>query len=177
MTTREMVYAVLAVSGVLIPTYYSAQYTGTSSEFLIDFFRVPMGNVVTASLLFDLLIASIAFNVLLFAEGRPLGIRNFWVCVGVSWLVALAAGLGLQRSRLRGPIQHVQAKPLDVFGQIRAQAPHYLWRHTEPFLLQFAEHGGHIHHIGPAGAFGHPVATDTAAEFFNCHEKACKTLP
>lgn len=63
MTTREMVYAGLAVSGVLIPTYYSAQYTGTSGDFLIDFFRVPMGNVVTASLLFDLLIASIAFNV------------------------------------------------------------------------------------------------------------------
>lgn len=95
MTTREMVYAALTVSGVLIPTYYSAQYTGTSGEFLIDFFRVPMDNVVTASLLFDLLIASIVFNVLLFAEGRPLGTRNFWVCVGVSWLVALAAGLGL----------------------------------------------------------------------------------
>lgn len=95
MTTREMVYAALAVSGVLIPTYYNAQYTGTSGDFLVDFFRVPMDNVVTAALLFDLLIASITFNVLLFAEGRPLGARNFWVCVGVSWLVALAAGLGL----------------------------------------------------------------------------------
>lgn len=53
MTTREMVYAALTVSGVLIPTYYSTQYTGTSGDFLIDFFRVPMGNVVTASLLFE----------------------------------------------------------------------------------------------------------------------------
>ena len=54
-----------------------------------------MQNAVTASLLFDILIAFAAFNVLVFAEGRNLGARNFWLCLAVSWLVAFGAGLPL----------------------------------------------------------------------------------
>ena len=95
MTTREMVYAVLIGLGVIIPMYFNIQYMGTGGNLLVDFFTVPMESAVTASLLLDLLIAFAAFNVLLFAEGRTLGARNFWICVAVSWLVAFAAGLPL----------------------------------------------------------------------------------
>ena len=95
MTTREIVYAVLVVLGIIIPTYFNLQYMGAGGNLLVDFFTVPMQSAVTASLLFDLLIAFAAFNVLLFAEGRSLGSRNFWICVVVSWLVAFAAGLPL----------------------------------------------------------------------------------
>ena len=80
---------------VIIPMYFNLQYMGAGGNLLVDFFTVPMESAVTASLLLDLLIAFAAFNVLLFAEGRTLGARNFWSCVAVSWLVAFAAGLPL----------------------------------------------------------------------------------
>ncbi|MGE0684960.1 MAG: DUF2834 domain-containing protein [Candidatus Binatia bacterium] len=95
MTTREVIYAVLVALGVILPMYYNLQYMGAGGNLLVDFFTVPLGNAVTASLLFDILIAFAAFNVLLFTEGRQLGARNFIVCVAVSWLVAFAAGLPL----------------------------------------------------------------------------------
>ena len=78
MTTRELIYAVLAALGVLLPVYYNLQYVSAGGNLLVDFFTVPMQNAVTASLLFDILIAFAAFNVLLFAEGRRLGGRNIW---------------------------------------------------------------------------------------------------
>jgi len=95
MTTRELVYAVLVALGICLPMYYNIQYMGAGGNLLVDFFTVPLGNAVTASLLFDILIAFAAFNVLLFTEGRKLGARNLWICVAVSWLVAFAAGLPL----------------------------------------------------------------------------------
>jgi hypothetical protein len=95
MTAREMTYAALAALGVILPMYYNLQYMGAGGNLLVDFFTVPLQNAVTASLLFDLLIAFAAFNVVLFTEGRNLGVRNFWLCVAVSWLVAFAAGLPL----------------------------------------------------------------------------------
>ena len=75
--------------------YYNLQYMNAGGNLLVDFFTVPMQNAVTASLLFDILIAFAAFNVLLFAEGRRLGSRNVWLCVAVSSLVAFAAGFPL----------------------------------------------------------------------------------
>ncbi len=95
MTTREKVYAVLVVLGILLPMYYNVQYMGAGGNLLVDFFTVPMESAVTASLLFDLLVAFAAYNVLLFSEGRTLGTRNFILCLAVSWLVAFAAGLPL----------------------------------------------------------------------------------
>lgn len=95
MTTRETVYAVLVALGVLLPMYYNLQYMGAGGNLLVDFFTVPMESAATASLLFDLLIAFVAYNVWLFSEGRMLGTRNFIVCIMVSWLVAFAAGLPL----------------------------------------------------------------------------------
>ena len=95
MTLREITYAVLTVLGVIVPMYYNLQYMAGGGNLLVDFFTVPLGNAVTASALFDLLIAFIAFNVLLLSEGRRLGSRNFIVCIMVSWLVAFAAGLPL----------------------------------------------------------------------------------
>jgi hypothetical protein len=95
MTTREMAYAALVVLGVIIPMYYNLQYMRAGGNLLLDFFTVPLESAVTASLLFDLLIAFAAFNVVLFTEGWKLGGRNLWICVAVSWLVAFAAGLPL----------------------------------------------------------------------------------
>jgi hypothetical protein len=95
MTTREIVYALLAVLGVIIPMHYNFQYMAAGGNILRDFFTVPMQSAITASVLFDLLIAFATFNVLLFAEGRTFGRRNFIMCVLVSWLVSFAAGFPL----------------------------------------------------------------------------------
>ena len=64
MTRREMTYAILVALGVLLPMYYNVQYLGAGGNLLMDFFTAPMQSAVTASLLFDLLIA--------FAAGLPL---------------------------------------------------------------------------------------------------------
>jgi hypothetical protein len=95
MTIRETIYMLLIGLGVVIPTYYNLQYMGAGGNLLVDFFTVPLKSAVTASLLFDLLIAFIAFNVVLLTEGRQLGTRNFIICLLVSWLIAFAAGLPL----------------------------------------------------------------------------------
>jgi hypothetical protein len=75
--------------------YYNIQYLSAGGNLLVDFFTVPLEKAVTASLLFDILIAFAAFNVLLFTEGRSLGARNLWICAAISWLVAFGAGLPL----------------------------------------------------------------------------------
>ena len=93
MTPREMLYALLVALGVIIPMYYNLQHMGAGGNILLDFFTVPMQSAITASVLFDLLIAFATFNVLLFSEGRALGSRNFIICLLVSWLVSFAAGL------------------------------------------------------------------------------------
>ena len=95
MTPREMVYAGLFVLGVVVPMYFNIQYMGAGGNLLADFLTVPMESAVTASLLFDLLIAFAAYNVLLLTEGRALGARNVGICLAVSWLIAFAAGFPL----------------------------------------------------------------------------------
>lgn len=71
MTTREMLYAVLVALGAIIPMYYNLQYLGAGGNLLLDFFTVPLQSAITASVLFDLLIAFAAFNVLLLRkDGR-----------------------------------------------------------------------------------------------------------
>ena len=95
MTTRETVYTILIALGVIIPMYYNIQYMSGGGNLLVDFFTVPLDSAVTASVLFDLLIALAVYNVLLFSEGRALGTRNFIICIVVSWLVSFAAGLPL----------------------------------------------------------------------------------
>ncbi len=82
-------------TSILLPYMEPFIYMGAGGNTLLDFFTVPMQSAITASVLFDLLIAFAAFNVLLFAEGRTLGSRNFTICLLVSWLVAFAAGLPL----------------------------------------------------------------------------------
>jgi hypothetical protein len=95
MAMREIGYAVLAALGIIIPMYYNLQYMAAGGNLVVDFFTVPLQSAITASVLFDLLIAFAAFNVLLLSEGRTLGSRNFIICLLVSWLVAFAAGLPL----------------------------------------------------------------------------------
>jgi hypothetical protein len=107
MTMREMIYALLAALGIVIPMYYNLQYMAAGGNVLVDFFTVPLQSAITASVLFDLLIAFAAFNVLLVSEGRTLGSRNFTICLLVSWLAAFAAGLPLflflrERQKRRG---------------------------------------------------------------------------
>lgn len=95
MKTREMLYAVLVVLGVLLPMYYNVQYMQGGGNLIAGFLTVPMENAVTASLLFDLLTAVAAYNVLLLTEGRSPGGKKLGLCLAVSWLVSFAVGLPL----------------------------------------------------------------------------------
>ena len=98
MSARQTIYAVLFVLGAIVPMYWNFQYLHAGAsvpKLLLDFFTVPLESAVTASLLFDLLTAFAAFNVLLLTEGRELATRDLVICLAVSWLVAFAAGLPL----------------------------------------------------------------------------------
>jgi hypothetical protein len=83
------------VLGVAVPMVFNVQAVAAGSNLLLDFFTVPLEKPVTASLLFDLLIAFAAFNVLLFVERRRLGTRRFAICLAMAWLVSFASAFPL----------------------------------------------------------------------------------
>jgi len=95
MSTREMLYAALALLGFLVPMYFNVQYMSAGGNLLADFFTKPFENPLTASVLVDLLIAFVAYNVWLFSERRSVGTGAFWFTVFVSWVIAFASGLPL----------------------------------------------------------------------------------
>ena len=95
MSTKETIYAVLVLLGVLLPWYFNVQVINAGGNLLVDFFTVPFESAVNSSLLVDLLIAFAAFNVFLITARESIGRGGFWLCLAVSWLVAFAAGLPL----------------------------------------------------------------------------------
>lgn len=95
MSTREILYAILAVLGCVVPMYFNVQYMSAGGNLLADFFTKPFENPLTASVLVDLLIAFAAFNVWLFSEKRSVSTGAFWGTVFVAWVIAFASGLPL----------------------------------------------------------------------------------
>lgn len=95
MSGKEWIYAALVALGVVAPWYFNLQVIGAGGNLLLDFFTVPFESAVNASLLVDLLIAFAAFNVFLITARDSVGRGGFWLCLGVSWCVAFAAGLPL----------------------------------------------------------------------------------
>ena len=75
MTTREAVYAVLAVIGAMAPWYFNLQFMATGAGGP-EFVSALWVNAATSSFTVDLAIACITFVVWLFAEARRLGMRE-----------------------------------------------------------------------------------------------------
>ncbi len=68
-----------------------------------------------------------------------------------------------------------QTRRMGLLPQSRKKCGVKSWNDAYPFVR--IHHASGLGFVLHSGKEGHAVATDTAAEFFNCHEKACKTLP
>ena len=96
-TTRQLVYAVLAVAGVVATWWFNLRFMAASGGAFsaVDFVRAGYANDAAASLTNDLTIGTLTFMVWSFAESRRLGMRHWWVWVVLTFGVAFAMAFPL----------------------------------------------------------------------------------
>jgi len=94
MSTREMIYAALAVVGAVVPWYFNLQFMATGAGGP-EFISALWVNAATSSFTVDLAIACITFVVWLLAEARRLGMRYAWIYVVLTFVVAFACAFPL----------------------------------------------------------------------------------
>ena len=94
---RQGVYAVLAIAGLVGTWYFNLQFMAEAggSFSVLEFVRGGYANAAAASLTNDLLVALLSFLVWSFAEARRLGLRHWWVYVGITFAVAFAVAFPL----------------------------------------------------------------------------------
>lgn len=95
-TSRQWLYAALAVAGFAGTLIFNLQYTREASGFdVVGFVAGGFANPAASSLTVDLLVALATFLIWSFAEARRLGMRHWWVYVAVTFLVAFAVAFPL----------------------------------------------------------------------------------
>ncbi len=97
MSIREMMYALLAVLGLLLPWHYNLQFMAATPGLfdLLEFVRQAMVNPASASLSLDLIVAFTAYCVFVIAEARRIGMRHGWIFVALGLCVAFACAFPL----------------------------------------------------------------------------------
>lgn len=94
MTTREKIYAALAVIGAIAPWYFNLQFFADPPAGM-GFVEALWVNAATSSFTVDLTVACLAFLVWMFAESRRLGMRYAWAYFFLTFLVAFACAFPL----------------------------------------------------------------------------------
>lgn len=92
LTSRQIVYAALAVLGLLFTWYFNLRFmqeAGGSFD-VAEFVRAGYANAASSSLANDLLVGVAAFLVWSFAEARRLDMRRWWAYVVLTFGVAFA---------------------------------------------------------------------------------------
>jgi hypothetical protein len=104
MRTRELIYAVLALLGLVVPWYFNLQYIVQGGNFgdVGEVARMLFANTLSSSFTSDLLIAFVAFVIFAPLEAARVGMRRGWLYPVVGLLIAFAFALPLfllQRER------------------------------------------------------------------------------
>ena len=96
-TTRQALFAALAVAGLLATWYWNLRFMQEAGGAfsVIDFVRGGYANSAAASLSNDLLIGTLAFLLFSYAEARRLGMRHWWVIPVLTFGVAFACAFPL----------------------------------------------------------------------------------
>jgi len=93
---RQIVYALLAVAGLIATGYFNLQFIGQRGGFkLVDFVAGGFANPAAASISCDITVAFLAFLVWLPGEARRSGVRHWWLYAVVGLTVAFAVALPL----------------------------------------------------------------------------------
>lgn len=93
---RQVVYALLAVAGLIATGYFNLQFIGQRGGFnLVDFIAAGFANPAAASISCDITVAFLAFLVWLPGEARRSGVRHWWLYAVVGLTVAFAVALPL----------------------------------------------------------------------------------
>ena len=89
--TRQYVFGVLAVAGVVATWYFNLRFMGEQAGFdIAAFVAGGYANAAASSFTNDLMIGVLAFLVFLVAESRRLGMRHVWVYVLLTFGIAFA---------------------------------------------------------------------------------------
>ena len=95
-TSRQWLYAALALAGFLGTLVFNLQYVREAGGFdVAGFVAGGFANPAAGSLTVDLLVALAAFLVWSFVEARRLGMRHWWAYLAVTFLVAFAVAFPL----------------------------------------------------------------------------------
>ena len=92
MTRREWIYAVLAVVGLLVPSYFNVMYVVHGGNLLnpLEFFGYGWLSPAGRSITTDLFLAYFAFVVFAVVESRRIGMRYGWVYPLVALVTAFS---------------------------------------------------------------------------------------
>ncbi len=89
MNAKIAVYSMMAVAGLLGTGYFNLQALEAGLG-LADFFTLGFVNPVSSSLTVDLLVACLAFVAWMPFEARRVGMKNAWVYVVITFVIAFA---------------------------------------------------------------------------------------
>ena len=93
---RQVVYAALALVGLLATGYFNLQFMAEHGSFDVSTFLAGgYANPAAGSISADLSVAFVAFLVWLPAEARRVGVRHWWIYVLLSFTVAFACAYPL----------------------------------------------------------------------------------
>ncbi len=109
---RERLLLVLTIVGFIVPNVFVGLYLIDEGFELGSYFSLWTASIPSTQLLFDLVIAALAFFVWAAVEGPRAGIERWWVCIPASLLVGLCFGLPLflwmrERTLRQTPVSQV----------------------------------------------------------------------
>lgn len=92
MSRREVVFALLAIGGLVAPWYFNIRYVAAGGSF-VDVgaaLRLAFANPISSSLSADAFIAFATFAIWAVLEARRIGMRGGWMYVATGFLVSFA---------------------------------------------------------------------------------------
>ena len=96
MNARQVLYALLALAGLIATAYFNLQFVGEHHVFsVVDFVKGGFANPAAASITCDITFAFLAFLLWLPDESRRSGVRHWWLYAVVGLTVAFAVALPL----------------------------------------------------------------------------------
>ncbi|MCZ6802583.1 MAG: DUF2834 domain-containing protein [Proteobacteria bacterium] len=93
MTTeaRQFVYGITAIVGIFVTWYFNIQFMLESGGFsILQFVSDNYVNAASASIINDISVAVFTFLFWSFFEARKIGMRNWWVYVVLTFVIAIA---------------------------------------------------------------------------------------
>ena len=92
---RERLLLILTVVGFIVPNAFVIAFLIDEGIEIGRFFSLWTASLPSTQLVFDLVIASLAFFVWATLEGPRAGIRRWWLCIPATLLVGFCFGLPL----------------------------------------------------------------------------------